>query len=92
MANAIKNKKPGYGQLRISTIMTVYIGSKADEVDAAISSILAQTALPDQFIIFCDGPVAAEVDDVLAQPASILLSKFISRGKTLVGGRREIMR
>ena len=53
-------------KMMLTTIMTVYIGSKADEVDAAISSILAQTALPDQFIIFCDGPVAAEVDDVLA--------------------------
>ena len=72
-------------KMMLTTIMTVYIGSKADEVDAAIGSILAQTALSDQFIIFCDGPVAAEVDDVLPQPASILLSKFISRGKTLVG-------
>ena len=79
-------------KMMLTTIMTVYIGNKADEVDAAISSILAQTALSDQFIIFCDGPVAAEVDDVLAAASKHPVIEIHKSRKTLVGGRREIMR
>lgn len=54
-------------KLSLTTIMTVYIGSKGDEVEEAINSIFAQTLLPDQFIIYCDGPVTSEVNDVLSK-------------------------
>lgn len=52
---------------KYSVLMSLYIKEKPEYLRAAIESMLAQTVQPDEIVIVKDGPLTAELEDVLAQ-------------------------
>jgi hypothetical protein len=51
--------------LKFSVLMSVYGGDKPDYFKAAMDSILAQTAKPDEIVLVKDGPVGIEIDNII---------------------------
>lgn len=49
-----------------SVLMSVYYKEKADNLEAAIKSMLEQTVPPSDFVIVCDGALTDELDAVIA--------------------------
>lgn len=52
---------------KYSVLMSVYRKEKAENLREAMDSIWRQTAPADEFILMCDGPLTAELDEVIAQ-------------------------
>lgn len=52
---------------KYSVLMSVYEKEKPEYLRQSVESILAQTVKPDEFVIVCDGPLNAELDEVLAE-------------------------
>lgn len=51
--------------MEYSVLMSVYAKEKPEYLDAAIKSMLAQTAEANDFVIVCDGPLTEGLDEVL---------------------------
>ncbi len=51
--------------MKYSVLMSVYNKEKPKYLETAIESMLAQTETPDEFIIIKDGPLTAELDEVI---------------------------
>lgn len=49
-----------------SVLMSVYHKEKPEYLKQAIESMLAQTVLPDDFVLVCDGPLTEALDAVIA--------------------------
>lgn len=47
--------------------MSVYGGSKADQVAEAIESVFAQTLSPSELVLVIDGPIGAALEDTIAR-------------------------
>lgn len=50
---------------KYSVLMSVYSKEKPEYLRASIESMLSQTAAPDQFVLVKDGPLTAELDQVI---------------------------
>ena len=48
-----------------SVLMSVYRNDKAEYLDLAISSMVAQTVSPHDYVVVCDGPLTPELDACL---------------------------
>ncbi|WP_105205162.1 glycosyltransferase [Neobittarella massiliensis] len=53
--------------MNYSVLMSVYKREKAAFLQASIQSMMAQTALTDDFVLVCDGPLTDELDAVINQ-------------------------
>lgn len=51
--------------MNYSVLMSVYYKEKAEFFEASIESMLNQTALTNDFVIVCDGPLTQELDAVI---------------------------
>ena len=51
--------------MNYSVLMPVYCKEKPDYLRRSIDSVMAQSVLPNDFVIVCDGPLTSELDDVL---------------------------
>ena len=51
--------------LKISVIMSIYKSDVPEYVRIALDSLLNQTRLPDEIVIVADGPVPAELEEVV---------------------------
>lgn len=49
-----------------SVLMSVYHKEKPEYLKQAMESMLAQTVLPDDFVLVCDGPLTEALDVVIA--------------------------
>lgn len=52
---------------KISVLMSVYQGDKLDYFKTAMDSILNQTAKPDEIVLVKDGPVIAELENLISE-------------------------
>ena len=52
---------------RYSVLMSVYKNEKAEFLKLAISSMFSQTVPTDDFVLVCDGPLTAELEDVISE-------------------------
>lgn len=52
---------------RFSVLMSLYIKEKPEYFRQCMESMLRQTAFPDEIVIVKDGPLTAELEDVLAE-------------------------
>lgn len=59
-----------------SVLMSVYGKADPAALETAIQSMLDQTVPTDDFVIVCDGPLTAELDDILEQYAEQYPSIF----------------
>ncbi len=50
---------------KYSVLMSVYKGDRGDYFKAAMDSILAQTAKPDEIVLVKDGPVSTKIDNII---------------------------
>lgn len=50
---------------KYSVLMSVYKKEEPAFLKAAISSMMEQTVLPDQFVLVCDGPLTEALDEVV---------------------------
>ena len=55
---------------RYSVLMSVYYKEKAEYLRLSVSSMLAQSVPPEQFVLVCDGPLTPELDAVIESFAS----------------------
>ncbi len=69
----------------VSFIMSVYINDKVEWVNDAIESIINGTVLPDEFLIYCDGPVSDGVSALLEHFSSSFSFIFIFYNNTNFG-------
>ena len=82
--------------LGYSVLMSVYVKEKAEYLQTAMDSIWAQTVPTDDFVLVCDGPLTAELDEVIrkmvqahAELNVIRLSKNGGLGNALNAGMRH---
>lgn len=52
---------------KYSVLMAVYYREKPEYLYAAIESMLAQTVMPDEFVLVCDGPLTDALNAVIAE-------------------------
>ena len=52
---------------KYSVLMSLYIKEKPEYLKACLDSILAQTVSPDEIVIVKDGPLTAELEEVLTE-------------------------
>ena len=52
---------------KYSVLMSLYIKEKPEYLKAAVDSMLKQTVVPDEIVIVKDGPLTAELDEVVAE-------------------------
>ena len=50
-----------------SVLMSVYVREKAERLRSAMNSIWEQTVSTDDFVLVCDGPLNAELNDVICE-------------------------
>lgn len=50
---------------KFSVLMSLYIKEKAEYLDDALASVLKQTAKPDEIVIVYDGPITAELRNIV---------------------------
>lgn len=60
MSQSTLNHYPPY-----SVLMAVYALADPEHFDQALNSMVTQTLPPDEITVVCDGPLTAELDDVL---------------------------
>lgn len=53
--------------MKYSVLMSVYVKENPKYLRESIDSVMAQTMLPDEFVIVCDGPLTTQLDEVLAE-------------------------
>lgn len=53
--------------MNYSVLMSVYFKEKPEYLSAAMESIFQQTAVTDDFVLVCDGPLTHELDAVIEQ-------------------------
>ena len=58
---------PGASTPTVSVLMSVYRNTRADELTAALDSLLQQTRRADEILIVEDGPLTPELYEVLEQ-------------------------
>lgn len=75
---------------KYSVLMSVYYKEKAEYLRTAMESMWNQTAVPDDFVLVCDGQLTAELDAVIkemedahAQLQTIRLEKNVGLGNAL---------
>ena len=54
-------------KIKFSVLMSVYKNDFPEYVDKAINSVLAQTLLPNQFVIMVDGPISNKLNQCLKE-------------------------
>ncbi len=54
------------GQMDYSVLMSVYAKEEASFLRESIESMLSQTIMPGDFVLVCDGPLTAELDEVVS--------------------------
>ena len=60
-----QRKELDMNDLKISVIMSIYKSDVPEYVRIALDSLLNQTRLPDEIVIVADGPVPAELEEVV---------------------------
>jgi len=85
--------------MKFSVVMSIYIKENPESFSKCLSSILSQTALPDELIIIKDGPLNAELEQVLSElncPVDLQIialpeniTQGPARGKGLLAARNE---
>lgn len=53
--------------MRYSVLMSVYAKEHAEYLCESMDSIFAQTVLPSEFLLMCDGPLTSELEEVIAE-------------------------
>lgn len=53
--------------MRISALLSVYIGTQEEEFEACLQSILSQTMLPSELVVVQDGPVSQALGTALEE-------------------------
>ena len=56
-----------YPSLPISILMATYIRDDAGQLGESLSSLYQQTALPQEIILVCDGPISQEQEQVISE-------------------------
>ena len=59
---------------KLSVILPIYYRNDAAQPLAALQSILTQTRLPEEVLVVTDGPVPAELEQVIHNAQFIILS------------------
>ena len=79
-----------------SVLMSVYYKEKPDNLRTAMDSIWNQTAVTDDFVLVCDGPLTKDLDEVIAEMSEqhrelnvVRLSKNLGLGRALDHGLKN---
>ncbi|KAA0889511.1 glycosyltransferase [Pusillimonas sp. ANT_WB101] len=81
--------------MMFSLLMSLYEGESASNLDQALQSVAASTVLPTEVVMVLDGPVRAELKDVIEKHAAglnlkiVALSSNVGLGKALSEGLRH---
>ncbi len=59
-----------------SVLMSVYCKESPEHLSQAIQSMLSQTVPPSDFVLICDGPLTAELDEVIDSYADMYKELF----------------
>ena len=74
--------------MKYSILMSVYQKEKPEYLVQSIESMLTQTAFPEQFVIVKDGPLTAELEQILSRYASSHPNLFTRPGRIQTSGCR----
>ena len=81
---------------KFSVLMSVYHGTKAEELSECLNSLREQTLCPNEIVIVCDGPVQSDVKYVLERESGackcvkiVELEENVGLGLALNAGLKE---